>query len=185
MSTIPRALALSPRRWMPWCDEVVRLEAQGYGASEIAPRLNRTAQEVALLMESAEYGAQRSANQDRLRFLFEERLKQLWGLSEEVIAMSLEVVQQFREMLANPPEDLRGTASLRRDALFIMKDVLDRIGLKAPDKSEVKITESKTVEDVTSLETYEKRLELVKAYQAQGEVVPAGLSVVEFEELDG
>jgi hypothetical protein len=167
---------------MPWCDEVVRLEASGYGAAEIAPRLNRTTQEVALLMESPEYAAQRSANQDRLRFLFEERLKQLWGLSDEVIKMSLEVVQQFRDILADPPEDLRGTASLRRDALFIMKDVLDRIGLKAPDKSEVKITESKTVEDVTSLETYEKRLELVKAYQEAGEAVPPGLSMVD---LDG
>jgi hypothetical protein len=167
---------------MPWCEEVVRLEASGYGAAEIAPRLNRTTQEVALLMESPEYAAQRSANQDRLRFLFEERLKQLWGLSDEVIKMSLEVVQQFRDILADPPEDLRGTASLRRDALFIMKDVLDRIGLKAPDKSEVKITESKTVEDVTSLETYEKRLELVKAYQEAGEVPPPGLSMVD---LDG
>lgn len=182
MSTIPRALALSPRRWMPWMDEVVRLEASGYGASEIAPRLNRTTQEVALLMESPEYAAQRSANQDRLRFLFEERLKQLWGLSEEVILAAVETVAHYRATLENPPEDGRGLSSLRRDALFIMKDVLDRIGLKAPDKSEVKITESKTVEDVTSIETYERRLELIKRYQDMGQAVPAGLCEVD---LDG
>jgi hypothetical protein len=63
-----------------------------------------------------------------------------------------------------------------------MKDLLDRIGLKAPDKSEVKITESKTIEDITTLETYEKRLELVKAYQDRGQEVPAGLCEVD---LDG
>jgi len=163
-------------------DEVIRLESQGYGAAEIAPRLNRLCHEVAQVMEHPEYKAQRLANQDRLRFLFEDRLLQLWGLSHEVILAAEETVASYREKLKNPEMLEKEIRALRKDSLDIMKDVLDRVGLRAPDKSELKITESKTVEDVTSLETYEKRLELVKAYQAAGEEVPRGLCEVD---LDG
>ena len=162
--------------------EVVRLDSQGFGAAEIAPRLNRLSHEVAQLMETPEYKAQRLANQDRLRFLFEDRLLQLWGLSNEVILAAQETVASYREKLQEPEMLEKEIRALRKDALDIMKDVLDRIGLKAPDKSELKITENKTVEDVTSLETYEKRLEIVKAYQDAGQEVPRGLCEVD---LDG
>ena len=163
-------------------DECVRLDSQGYGAAEIAPRLNRLSHEVAQLMETPEYKAQRLANQDRLRFLFENRLLQLWGLSNEVILAAQETVASYREKLQEPEMLEKEIRALRKDALDIMKDVLDRIGLKAPDKSELKITENKTVEDVTSLETYERRLALVKQYQEAGQAVPVGLCEVE---LDG
>ena len=89
-------------RWMPWMSEVVRLDSQGFGAAEIAPRLNRLSHEVAQLMETPEYKAQRLANQDRLRFLFEDRLLQLWGLSNEVILAAQETVASYREKLQEP-----------------------------------------------------------------------------------
>jgi hypothetical protein len=173
--------SLVPLKWMAWHEEVVRLESQGYSAAEIAPRLNRTTDEVVRLMQTGEYQAQRLSNQDRLRFLFETRLMQLWGLSEEVIQAAQETVAQYRSLLSDPEVTHKELKGLRSDALVIMKDVLDRIGLRAPDKSELKVLTRSETEDVTPLETYEKRLELIKGYQAAGEVVPRGLSDVEFD----
>ncbi len=67
---------------------------------------------------------------------------------------------------------------MRRDVITLMKDVLDRIGLRAPEKHELKVRS----EDTTPLITYEKRLELIREYKALGEPVPKGLGEVD---LDG
>jgi hypothetical protein len=66
--------------------------------------------------------------------------------------------------------------------LKVMSDVLDRVGLRAPERVEQKITSRSEVADVTPISVYEKRLELVREYREAGVPIPDGLCKVD---LDG
>lgn len=167
--------------WQPWCDDVIRLYLEGFGASEISRRLNKSPLDVIAVMDLPRFKEDLAVQQAEIKLLFMQRLVNLWGLSETMVTVARTTAETYLQRLADgaPEKEIR---ELRKDALQVMKDVLDRIGLKAPDKSELQVFERREVVDSTPLATYEKRLELIRGYKEQGMTIPEGLSRVD---LDG
>lgn len=165
--------------YQPWWEEVCRLYSQGCGASEIGEKLNKPTYLICQIMERPEFKDSMLVRQKNLELLFMERLVNLWDLSETMVEVARKTAEAYLEKLSqDTPENQ--LSSLRKDALTVMKDVLDRIGLKAPEKVDIR---SHTItEDVTPLATYERRLELIRSYKEQGMNIPDGLAKVD---LDG
>ena len=167
--------------YQPWFEEVARLQCEGFGASEIGRRLSKDTLLICDVMDHPDYKASLSMRQHKIDLLFVERLLNLWDLSDTMIKVARETAEAYLAKLSEdtPEKEIR---SLRKDALDTVKDILDRIGLRAPDKSEVKVTETKQTVDATPLDVYEKRLQLVREYKEAGVEMPEGLCKVE---LDG
>ena len=167
--------------WQPWGEEVCRLNCEGYGAGAIADKLGKNVLDVIAMMELPEYKARLADKQTRIDNLFMERLVNLWDLTEQMVEVAKVTAQSYLDKLAEgtPEKELR---SLRSDALKVMSDVLDRVGLRAPERVEQKITSRSETVDATPLATYEKRLELVREYKEAGLPLPDGLCKVD---LDG
>lgn len=165
--------------YQPWWEEVCRLYGQGCGASEIGEKLNKPTYLICQIMERPEFKHSMAVQQRDLKLLFMERLVNLWDLSETMVEVAKRTAEAYLEKLseATPEKELK---DLRKDALTVMSDILNRIGLKAPDKVDIR---SHTItEDVTPLATYERRLELIRSYKEQGMNIPDGLAKVD---LDG
>ena len=171
-------MAMPVIAWSPWVEHAVRLHAEGKGAGEIAQILGKETIDIITVMDMPEFKEALEDKRKALDLLFFERIVQLWDLSDTMVTVAKEIAQSFLDKLAGetPEKELR---ALRRDAIEVMKDVLDRIGLRAPERVEQKITSVSTTEDKTPLEVYEKRLQLVREYKEAGEPIPDGLCKVD------
>ena len=167
--------------WQPWIENAVRLHCEGKGASEIGKLLDKPVPLICQVMEMPEFKAallEYKANFDQV---FVERLVELWDLSPLMVEVARKTAEQYLLKLSEDTPEIF-LKDLRKDALTAMKDVLDRIGLKAPDKQEVKVTSRTETVDSTPLEVYEKRLQLIREHREMGVPIPDGLAKVE---LDG
>lgn len=194
--------------WQPWCENAVRLHAEGKGAGEIARVLGKDTLDIIAVMDMPQFKEALDVKRQALDVLFYERIVNLWDLSETMVTVARETAQAYLDRLANegvyedalqaelqskkPDKEViknlarlcgdKQISALRSDAIKVMADVLDRIGLRAPERIEQKITSRSETADVTPMAVYEKRLELIREYKSLGEPVPEGLAKVD---LDG
>ncbi len=171
--------AISQLEPQPWWDEIERLYCQGMGASDIAAKLDKPVPLICQIMGRPDFKNRLMVRQKKIDLVFVERLLDLWDLSETMVKVADRTAKQYLKKLAEkaPEKEIK---DLRRDALAAAKDILDRIGLRAPEK--VDIRQHSIIEDATPLETFERRLEVIREYKELGVPIPEGLSKVD---LDG
>ena len=127
--------------WQPWCRTLPGCTSEGMGAGAIADRLGKNVLDVIHVMGMPEF-KERCCQATTLDTVFIERLVNLWDLSEKMIEVAKTTADEYLRKVAEdaPEKELR---SLRKDAIQVMADVLDRIGLKAPERVEQKITSAR------------------------------------------
>lgn len=185
-ATPPRPLSIN---WLPWMDEALRLYFEKNNMPVIARKVGQEQSVVEAVMQSPEWQGRARSMQARLQALYEARMLELWDLSPEFIAALRNIVKEYDELRAverDPKErqKLVGFRALRKDAKEVSEGWLNRIGLKAPDKVEVK-SDTHHTETTEQKLTYEQRIELIKRYEAAGLQPDQDLLDIKLEQHDG
>ena len=183
------ASPLAPIQWLPWMDAALRLYHQNKNIPAIARAVGQEQSTVSYVMKTSEWLTRSNDMQCRLNALYEQRMQELWDLSPEAIAVMRRIVQEHDELHgseANPVsrQRIKGYAASRKEAKEVAKDLLDRIGLKAPEKVEV-TSESHHTETTETKLTYEQRLTLIREQKAAGLPVDEDLLDLPIQGTDG
>ena len=174
-----------PIQWLPWHQEALRLHFSLKNSAQIARALGRDESVVLRVMKSEEWSRRAQDLRARMDSLWEQRMLQLWELSPDAIEALKKVIGEYEEVYNCEPDPvtrqgMKGFRAARQDAMDAVKQVLDRVGLKAPEKVEV-TSESHHTETTETKLTYEQRLELVELHKKNNMTVPEDLCILELE----
>lgn len=164
--------------YAPWHDEVVRLAVEGRNYGEISKTLGRSAWEVNAVVKSGWFSQRLGQLRAEINFDMIGRMRELWNLTPLAIQVQEQIMESF---LAGRPAPNGETVTVR-EVTSLAKAILDRVGLRAPEKFVI----DQTVETTHKRElSYEERLDLLKKYQEAGVPIPADLSRVDLTVPEG
>lgn len=181
------AVDLASPNWQPWHDEAVRLVLQGKTYPDTASVLGRTAIEVRRLASSDWFALRLAEARLDLRAAFLEGMRALWELNQKVVAIQTTVLDTFltriNEARENEALDLPSlTALLSNRSLWqMMETIQDRIGLRVPEKHQHEIFQVVNQNTTVTVENFERKLQLVRACQADGVKLEPGAAVIDLE----
>lgn len=179
MSTVPLM------SWLPWMEEALRLHFMGKPRPVVARLVGKDESALQQVMKTEEWAERSVSWQAKVEALWQARMQDLWNLSPKAIETAKRVLEDYNRFDKHQERQTRkGYQKARQDAKAMAESLLAMVGLKSPEKMEVKSETHHTETRETKL-TYEQRLHLIKEQRAAGLPVDQDLLDLPLKEHDG